>query len=211
MQRAHVLKPIQRGLGLLVAVMLVLLFIQRGADAGPKTIATLAGGPVTTPMYTDDEDVGNVEVPIPLNGSPSYTFTQKASEVIIVAAEARLTPSEGTSFCGARLFVRGVENQAVFPNSSAWVGLEMSQHTNKGDYGLLTDSEIIPAPATDRQISIEAVVVEGERNDPHLEAFYGPGDTCDGFGPGSDPENSDHDPGQDEWTARVRVSIASLR
>ncbi|HEX2068884.1 MAG TPA: hypothetical protein VHH54_01610 [Actinomycetota bacterium] len=211
MQRAHVLKPIQRGLGLFVAAMLVLLFIQRGADAGPKTIATVSGGPVSTPTYTSEDQVGEVEVTIPLNGSPSYTFTQKAGEVIIIAAEATLTESAGTSFCGARLFVRGVENQNVFPNSSAWVGMEMSQHTNKGDYGLLTDSETIPAPAAERQISIEAVVVEGERNDPHLEAFYGPGDTCDGFGPGSDPENPDYDPGQDSWTASVRVSIASLR
>ena len=191
--------------------LVAIVFAMTGnAGAAPRTIATLSGGPVQTPTLTSEEEIGTVEVNIPLNGQPSYSFTQKAGEALLITAEAVLTPGATTNFCGARVSVRGVGDENVFPNSSAWLGLNMTQHTNKGDYGSLTDSRAIPAPAATRTIEIEAVVVEGEASQPHLEAFYG-SDTCDGFGPGSDPNNIDYDPYQDDWTASVRVTIVSFR
>lgn len=198
---------------LAAALTLIALVFALTSDAGaaPRTIATLTGGPVQTPTLTSEEQIGAVEVNIPLNGQPSYTITQKAGEALLITAEAVITPGATNNFCGARVAVRGVADENVFPSSGAWLSLNMTQHTNKGDYGELTDSRAIPAPASNRAIEIEAVVVEGETNPPHLAAFYGEGDTCDGFGPGSDPNNIDYDPYQDDWTASVRVTIISFR
>lgn len=191
--------------------LVAIVFAMTGnAGAAPRTIATLTGGPVQTPTLTSEEEIGAIEVNIPLNGAPSYSFTQKAGEALLISAEAVLTPGSTNNFCGARVSVRGVVDENVFPNSAAWLGLNMTQHTNKGDYGELTDSRAIPAPAANRTIEIEAVVVEGEMGQPHLEQFYG-SDTCDGFGPGSDPNSQDYDPYQDDWTASVRVTIVSFR
>jgi hypothetical protein len=194
-------------------VLIALVFVLAGnGGAAPRTLITLTGGPVQTPTYTDDDQVGNVEVTIPLNGASSYTFTQKAGEALLITAEAVMTSGSTANFCGAQVSVRGVADENVFPNSAGWLGLNMTQHTNKGDYGELTDSRAIPAPAANRSFNIEAVVVEGQRNDPGLAQLYGPGDTCDGFGPQAEnPNDPDYDPFQDDWTASVRVTIVSFR
>jgi hypothetical protein len=189
-----------------LAFIALIFALTSNAGAAPRTIATLTGGPVQTPTYTADDQVGNVEVNIPLSGAAAYSFTQRAGEALLFTAEAVLSHSASSNFCGARVSVRGVGA------SGGLLNLNMTSHTNKGDYGELADSRAIPAPAANRTIEIEAVVVEGQRNDPGLAQLYGPGDTCDGFGPqAEDPNDPDYDPGQDDWTASVRVSIVSFR
>lgn len=209
--RGRVLSNLRPTPATAVALIALLFAMTGNVGAAPRTLANLAGGPVQTPTYTDDDQVGNIEVNIPLNGSAKYTFVQKAGEAVLITALATLTLSPTTNFCGATLRVRGIAGET--PNGPAsWVGLTMTAHSNKGDYGELSDSEALPAPGADRGIELEAVVVEGQRNDPGLATLYGPGDTCDGFGPNAqDPNDPDYDPGQDEWTASVRVSIVTFR
>lgn len=187
-----------------LGLVAIVFALTGSAGAAPRTIATLTGGPVQSPTLTSEEEIGAIEVNIPLNGAASYSFTQRAGEALLFTAEAVLTHSSSSNFCGARVSVRGVGA------SGGLLNLSMTSHTNKGDYGELADSRAIPAPAANRTIQIEAVVVEGEASQPHLEAFYG-SDTCDGFGPGSDPNSQDYDPYQDDWTASVRVTIVSFR
>ena len=195
-------------LAIAIALIAFMFTMAGNVGAAPRLLVTLAGGPVNTPTLTDDSQVGNNETVIQLNGANSYTFTQRAGEALLVSAEATFTQGATANFCGARISVRAVGN---YP-AGGLLGLSMTTHTNKGDFGELTDSRGIPAPAAQRQITIEAVVTEGQRNDPGLATLYGPGDTCDGFGPDAqDPGNPDYDPYQDDFTASVRVSVFTIR
>lgn len=147
------------------------------------TFRSSSGGPV------DSTDPG-VEVPIPLTNA---SFTQKAGEAVLIMAQAELTASAETSFCGAEVIVYDARPEPELPD----VGLFMWRHANKGDPGTLTEAELLAAPAVDTPRTLRAFVVEHDMDE--LEA-----ESCDGA-------DEDGIVREDTWTARVDVTIAILR
>jgi hypothetical protein len=149
-------------------------------------LTTATGGPVNS---TDPGE----RVPIPLSNA---TFTQRAGEAVLIAATATLVPDANTSFCGAEVNVSVAPTSGSDPGTSE-VGLFMEEHTNKGDFGLRSDSEALPAPATDVTRTLVAYVVESSE-------------------PQGEPECDNPDPEgelgpEDTWGGSVRITVVRMR
>jgi hypothetical protein len=160
---------------------------QKTLDNKQVTITNASGGPIDTTSPGD-------QVNIPLTNP---TFVQKAGETVLVMARATLTPIPANAFgCGVELVVGANDPDG------ADIGAFMEDHTNKGDFGEHTDSDVIPARSTDRTITLTAFAVESG------EEFSGD----PGAGPCDGPIGDESDPGgNDTWRASVEISVVRLR
>ena len=129
----------------------------RGMNTNDEvTVVNLSGGPVST---TDN----GVQVPIPLNGAASYTFTQKAGQAVQLIATADVDDTGG-SFCSYVVIVHGDKLQARIDGS-----------TEKGEVGEGSGIGGLAAPSADTSVTIQAIVMEIDQCDEGLpEPSNGP-------------------------------------
>jgi hypothetical protein len=125
----------------------------RGTNTNDEvTVVNLSGGPVST----TDNAVG---VPIPLNGASSYTFTQKAGTAVQLIATTEIDDSDAT-FCAWHVIVYGDKLQARIDGA-----------TEKGEVGEGSGIGGLAAPATDTQITVQALVRELDQCDQEVEGI----------------------------------------
>lgn len=168
-----------------VLLLVALVFSLTGsADAGPKMITNLSGGPVATTSP-------NADVTIPLNGQSTYTFTQRAGEAVQVIATFDVDGGTGpsaASFCNLLVMVYGDKIQA--------------RYDVKSEAGELGEGSAIgarAAPAADTTITLRAVARElSDATESHC-------DDTNSDEPSTDPVD------QDTWTASVRVTVQTIR
>jgi hypothetical protein len=123
----------------------------RGTNTNDEvTVVNLSGGPVSS---TDE----NVDVPIPLNGAPSFTFTQKAGQAVQLIATPDFDDSAAT-FCDWVVIVHGDKLQA-----------RIDGHTDRGEVGEGSGIGGLAAPASDTVITIQALVRELDGCDEEVE------------------------------------------
>jgi hypothetical protein len=178
-----------------IAVLAVLLITtgnataQKAGKAKPNTdevsIVSLASNTVTVTELGYDK-----EVPLLLDGKPTYTFTQRAGEAVIVSAVADMQPIGDTNFC--QVDVRVIDATEGHPGD---LGLYMTAHTNKGDPGESGDSTVLVAPASNRTRTVRAF--------SYLPDYE---NGCD-----MEMEGEDDPPYDDAWSVSVRVSVITLR
>ncbi|MEX2099968.1 MAG: hypothetical protein WEB19_01005 [Acidimicrobiia bacterium] len=118
---------------------------------------------------------------IPLNGQPSFTFTQLAGEAVELIATVDADPGTST-FCGVNTIVYG---------DGIPLGARVDLFTNKGELGEGSDIGGLAAPASDRTVT--------------LRAFTRELDGCD-----QEPPELEGD-GPDTWTVSVTVTVVTLR
>lgn len=176
-----------------VIALLALVFATTGVaaakpadkvDKDEVTLVTLTGGPV-------DTTVPNEEVPITLNGESTFSFTQKAGEAVQLIAEAALVETAGVGECGVDVIVYDSLN--VDPEGRTW-GTRSSAFRERGDFGEgTTDIDGLPAPASDRTVT--------------LTAFARETDGCDE----TSLCETEGDCEEDTWSVSLRVTIVTIR
>lgn len=166
-----------------LAILALVFAMTGGAVAAGKinkdevTIVTLTGGPV-------DTTEPNADVTIPLtDDSDELTFTQQAGEAIELIATFDADSSQAT-FCNMTAFVYGVD----LPLQAR------PQFDFKSEAGELGEGSAVgglPAPETDREVTLRAITRETDGCDEDV----GEGETDL----------------SDTWTVSVIVSIVTLR
>lgn len=168
-----------------------------GADAAgknpsrPVTITTLTGSGSTADV-AENQPNDNVDYPILLNGSESFTFTQPAgtvAELVVTATDEEVhwsNPEYPAAFCEGTVYVF---------DDSAPLGARLDLLDQRGDHvgfpGYRTTINAIAAPDADTTITLRAIVREND---------------------GCDDVNQDEPVADDDWwTVSIRVSVVLLR
>lgn len=185
----------------ILSAIALLFAMAGGAVAADKinkdevTVVTTTGAISTTGPTNGDGDA------IPLTDD---TFTQKAGEVLLVSAELTGTGVAGeTATCDLEIIVAGGEGNG---NPDNLVGLFMRQLARRGDPGDRAGSQALPAPATDRDITLSAFAQEQIPPDENGSPQEDTGQ-CDG----GENIGGDTDTFTDTFTVSLRVSITTLR
>lgn len=182
---------------IVLAATTVLFASALGADAAGKnanravTINTLTGSG-STADEPENQPNSNVEYPIPLNGSNTFTFTQPAGAV----AQLVVTQTAGephwsneaypAAFCDATVYVF---------DDTAPLGVRLDLPDQRGDHvgfpGFRTAVNATAAPDVDRSVTLRAIVREN--------------DGCD------DVNENEPVADDDWWTVSIRVSVILLQ
>lgn len=137
-----------------VAVLLLPLAAEGVAQAkgdttkGGVTVVNLAGGPVDSTTWSSD---GSSDAVISLNGSTTYTFTQRAGQAVELIITADVDES-AADFCEWAVGVVGAGGEPL----AAWVW----GGTERGEVGEGSGIGALAAPAADTVVTIRAFVRE---------------------------------------------------
>jgi hypothetical protein len=180
----------------IVAALALVFALTGAAVAGNKinkdevTVVTATGSDEKV-VGPHKEGPGFSEEEIPLSID---SYTHRAGESVLLNATARIEqtslPNVGGPECDVRVVVH-MSDPGHEGGGDTGAGLEMLWLTERGDPGDATDSEGLPAPATDTERSLTALVSVAPYDGP--DAIE---DACDET---------------DEFTVSVRVSIVTLR
>lgn len=198
------LQPMRRRLHSFVFASVLVIVLAAGAallgsGAGaadkssnkPVTITTLTGSG-STEDAPQNQPNANVEYPILLNGSDSFTFTQPAGSVaqlVVTETDGEVhwsNPEYPAAFCEGTVYVF---------DDSAPLGARLDLVDQRGDHvgfpGYRTTINALAAPDANRTVTLRAIVREN--------------DGCD--------EVNDNEPVADDdwWTVSIRVSLVILR
>lgn len=156
----------------------------------PVTITTLTGSGSTEDAQNFPN--ANIEYPIQLNGSDSFTFTQPArsvAELVVTqtSGEVHWSNSEQpAAFCEGTVYVF---------DDSAPLGVRLDLLDQRGDHvgfpGYRTATNAIAASDADRTVTLQAIVREN--------------DGCD------DVNENEPVADDDWWTVSIRVSVVILQ
>src|SRR5437588_4335698 len=124
-------------------------FAAGAINKGPVAVVTTTGGPTVVTGATADPFSGGQDIPL-----ASPTFTQKAGQVVLVAGELNVTAGtpQNEQNCDLEVTVDSTSSGDQTPS----VGLTLVRLAQRGDPGDRLDSEAMPAPASDRVITLAA-------------------------------------------------------
>lgn len=162
----------------------------KGANK-PVTITTLTGSGSTADA-AENQPNANVEYPILLNGSDSFTFTQPAgavAQLVVTQTDGEVhwsNPDYPAAFCDGTVYVF---------DDSAPLGVRLDLLDQRGDHvgypGFRTATNALAAPDADRTVTLHAIVREND---------------------GCDEVNQDEPIADDDWwTVSIRVSVVILQ